>query len=170
MLLTERAASLRSHPGQVSFPGGTVDPQDDGPVGAALREAAEETGLNPAGVEVVGLLPELYLHASDHRVTPVLAWWRAPSPVTAVDPAEVARVELVPVAELIDPGNRFSAVHPRGYRGPAFAVRGLAIWGFTAELLSRVLELSDLALPWDRSRVIPVARLDEASRAGGGGS
>ena len=72
LLLTERAHDMRSHPGQVSFPGGSLDPTDASPAAAALREAEEETGLDPAGVEVFAELPELWLPPSNFAVTPVL--------------------------------------------------------------------------------------------------
>lgn len=153
LLLIERAHALRSHAGQPAFPGGRVDPDDDGPVGAALREAAEETGLDPAGVDVLAALPELYLPPSDSLVTPVLAWWRSPGPVHVVDPAEVASVHRVRLADLLDPANRLRLRHPSGHVGPAFTVHGLLVWGFTAGLLSRLLELSGLERPWDRGRV-----------------
>jgi 8-oxo-dGTP pyrophosphatase MutT (NUDIX family) len=149
VLLTERAMSLRAHPGQVSFPGGSVDPGDAGPVAAALREAQEEVGVDPAGVDVVLTLPELYLAPSSNVVTPVLAWWTAPAPVAPVDAAEVAAVARVPVADLLDPAQRFTATHPAGYRGPAFDAGGMFVWGFTALLLSTLFELAGIATEWD---------------------
>jgi 8-oxo-dGTP pyrophosphatase MutT (NUDIX family) len=152
VLLTERAATMRSHPGQVSFPGGALEVDDDGPVGAALREATEETGLDSSGVEVLGQLPSLFLPPSGFVVTPVLAWWRSPSAVSVVDEAEVARVVRAPLAELLEPANRFVSRHPSGYLGPAFRVQGLYVWGFTAGLLSRLLALAGLERPWDSSR------------------
>jgi 8-oxo-dGTP pyrophosphatase MutT (NUDIX family) len=154
VLLTQRADTMRKHPGQVSFPGGGQDPSDGGPVDAALREAREETGLDPRGVDVLGQLPPLYLPPSGFVVTPVLGWWRTPSPVRVVDPAEVAAVVRVPLRELLDPANRSSVCHPSGYVGPAFEVRGLFVWGFTAGLLSRVLALAGLERPWDRGRLV----------------
>ncbi len=154
VLLTQRADTMRSHAGQVSFPGGSLDPDDDGPVDAALREAHEEAGVRRDGVDVLGELPSLFLPPSGFVVTPVLAWWREPSPVAAMDPTEVARVERVPLAELLDPDNRVTARHPSGYLGPAFTVQGMFVWGFTAGLLSRVLDLAGLAPPWHRERVV----------------
>lgn len=153
VLLIERAHDMRSHAGQVAFPGGAVDPEDSGVVEAALREAVEETGLDPAGVEVFGTLPALFLPVSDFVVTPVLGWWREPSPVGVVDPAEVASVHRVPLADLLDPANRFRVSHPSGFVGPAFGVAGLLVWGFTAGLLDRMLRLAGWELPWDPTLV-----------------
>jgi 8-oxo-dGTP pyrophosphatase MutT (NUDIX family) len=154
VLLIERSAHLRSHPGQPAFPGGAVDPGDDGPVGAALREAAEETGLDPLGVDVLTTLPALWVPPSGFAVVPVLAWWRTPGAVRAVDPAEVAAVVRVPLADLTEPANRCRVRHPSGYVGPAFRVGELLVWGFTAGLLDRLLTLGGFDRPWDRSRVL----------------
>ncbi|MFZ5870416.1 MAG: NUDIX hydrolase [Actinomycetota bacterium] len=156
LLLIERAATLRAHPGQAAFPGGAVDDGDDGPVGAALREAAEETRLDPSGVRVLGTLPELFLPPSGFVVTPVVGWWAEPSPVGVGDPAEVARVERVALDELLDPANRWTVRHPSGFVGPAFTVSGLFVWGFTAGLLSRLLAIAGLERPWDAGREHPL--------------
>ena len=166
VLLIERSHGMRSHAGQVAFPGGGVDPDDAGPVGAALREAREETGLEPSGVEVVGTLPALFLPVSDYVVTPVLAWWREPSPVTVVDTAEVASVHRVPLPELLDPANRFQSRHPSGFVGASFEVAGLLVWGFTAGLLDRLLRLAGWERPWDATRMqdLPADVLDRIDR------
>ncbi len=161
LLLTERASSLRSHAGQPSFPGGSLDPEDgdpegDGPPRAALREAQEETGLDPAGVQVFAVLPRLYIPVSGFVVSPVLGWWREPSPVGVVDPAETARVFSVTVADLTDPANRAMAVHPRGHLGPAFLVGSALVWGFTAGVIDRILHLAGWERPWDRERRVPL--------------
>ena len=156
VLLIERAHDMRSHAGQVAFPGGAVDPEDDHLVAAALREAQEETGLDPAGVEVLTELPALFLPPSGFVVTPVLAWWREPSPVSVVDTREVASVHRVPLAELLDPANRLQVTHPSGYIGPAFTVAGLLVWGFTAGLIDRLLRLAGWEQPWDRGRHMQV--------------
>ena len=167
VLIIERAHDMRSHAGQPAFPGGAVDEDDDGPVDAALREAEEETGLDPAGVDVLATLPSLWLPPSGFEVTPVLGWWRQPSPVTVRDPREVASVHRVSVSELVDPANRLSVRHPSGYVGPAFAVRGLLVWGFTGSLLSRLFALAEWDLPWDHERVqdLPERTLRQALRS-----
>ncbi len=159
LLLLERATSLREHAGQPSFPGGSLDPEDgdpegDGPLAAALREAEEETGLDPAGVQVFATLPRLYIPVSGFVVSPVLAWWREPSPVAPMDPGETARVFTVPVSDLTDPRHRGTAVHPSGYRGPCFEVAGTLVWGFTAGVIDRVLYFAGWEQPWDRDREI----------------
>lgn len=161
LLLMERASSLRSHAGQPSFPGGALDPEDgdpryDGPLRAALREAEEETGLDPAGVQLFGVLPKLYIPVSGFVVTPVLGWWREPSPVGVVDPNETARVFTVPVADLTDPANRATAVHPSGHKGPAFLVESALVWGFTAGVIDRLLHYSGWERPWDRNKQVPL--------------
>jgi 8-oxo-dGTP pyrophosphatase MutT (NUDIX family) len=166
VVLTERSHSMRSHAGQVSFPGGAVDPVDSGPVAAALREAQEEVGLEPAGVQVVAELPALYLPPSNFVVTPVLAWWAQPSPISVVDHLEVARVLRAPLTELTDPARRFTVSHPSGFVGPAFDVDGLLVWGFTAGLLSKVIELAGLERSWDRDdhRPLPAHLLGPPDR------
>ncbi|ALX66229.1 NUDIX hydrolase [Microbacterium sp. XT11] len=159
VLLQRRAATLSSHPGQVSFPGGRREPGDADAVATALREAQEETGLDPAGVEVLATLDELPLAASNHVVTPVLGWWRSPSRVAAVDHAETVEVFRVPVAHLLDPSIRFTSIITRmgrTWKGPAFDVDGTIVWGFTAMVLDALFDATGWALPWDRGVERPV--------------
>jgi 8-oxo-dGTP pyrophosphatase MutT (NUDIX family) len=166
VLLLQRADTLRKHAGQPAFPGGGIDPGDGGPVGAALREAAEETGVDPAGVTVLAEMPELYVAPSGYRVTPVVAWWHEPSTIAAGHPGEVASVARVPLAELADPANRLRVRTPSGYASPAFRARGMLVWGFTAGVLDRVLQIGGWELPWDESRVedLPTEVIDLAAR------
>jgi 8-oxo-dGTP pyrophosphatase MutT (NUDIX family) len=164
LLLTERAHDMRSHPGQVSFPGGSVDPTDASPVAAALREAQEEVGVDPAGVDVLGSLPELWLPPSNFAVTPVLAWWREESPVGVVDPREVHAVYRVPIEELLDPAHRITVTHPSGYSSPGFLIgddKDLILWGFTAGLINRLFDYVGLTREWDASvtRALPAYML-----------
>jgi 8-oxo-dGTP pyrophosphatase MutT (NUDIX family) len=162
VLLTQRSSAMRAHPGQVSFPGGTIDSGEQ-PEQAAIREAVEETGLDATGVQITGLLPDVYLPVSDFAVTPVIAWWHTVSAVGPVDPAEVARVARVPLAELAEPENRFRVRHPSGYVGPGFAAGGLFVWGFTAGLLDRLLAITGWERPWNPERYRPVPD-DDADR------
>lgn len=156
VVLTERASSLRSHAAQVAFPGGHLDPEDGGPVDAAVREAEEEAGVLPTSVEVVDELPALFMHPSQTSVTPVLGWWRRPHPIGVRDENEVARVVRADLDHLLDPANRFTVHGPGDYRGPGFDVDGLFVWGFTATLLDHVLDLAGLTRSWDPHRERPL--------------
>lgn len=153
LLLTERAPDLRSHAGQAAFPGGGVDAGDPGPVAAALREAREETGLDPSGVVPLVSVPALTIPVTGFAVTPVVAHWAHPSPVAVVDHGETAAVVRVPVAVLADPASRFRVLGPSGYTGPAFAAGGLLVWGFTAGLVDWMLSLGGWTRPWDTDDV-----------------
>ena len=157
VLLLRRAATLGSHPSQIAFPGGRLEAADAGPADAALREAVEETGVDPRGVDVLGTLPALPLPASNHLVTPVVAWWTRPSQVAAVDHDETVEVFRVPVADLLHPDNRAHTVHTAGaetLRIPAFTVEGRLVWGFTALVLSRLFDELGWAEPWNQGRVV----------------
>jgi 8-oxo-dGTP pyrophosphatase MutT (NUDIX family) len=153
VLLIERAQTMRNHAGQPAFPGGAVDPTDPSLSATALREANEEVGLDPASVALVGLLPTLWIPVSRFLVTPVLAWWRSPHEVHPVDAAEVARVSRLPVRDLVDPANRLRLRHPSGWIGPAFRIHDMLVWGFTAGVLSTLLELGGWSQPWPTDRV-----------------
>jgi 8-oxo-dGTP pyrophosphatase MutT (NUDIX family) len=163
LLLIQRSQGLRLHAGQPAFPGGSID-AGEGPVEAALREAAEEVGVDPEGVEVVGTLPEVYIPRTGFRVVPVLGWWRQPSAVAPVDAGEVAAVERVGVAELADPAVRLMVRVPDGRTSPAFRVRGMLIWGFTAGLVDRLLALAGWEEPWDRARVMDLSKVVDTPR------
>jgi len=138
VLLTERTTRLRNHPGQISFPGGRTEPQDAGPREAALREAREEIGLEPALVEVVGYLPD-HVVISGFRVTPVVGFVR-PQFTLLLDAEEVADTFEVPLSYIFEPANH----RPRRRRfGRGEAELELCdipygernIWGATAGML-----------------------------------
>jgi 8-oxo-dGTP pyrophosphatase MutT (NUDIX family) len=153
VLVLERAANMRSHAGQPAFPGGAADPGDGGPEQTALREAKEEVGLRPDTVTVITSLPRIWIPVSDFVVTPVLAWWHSPHPLTTLQAQEVARVARLKLADLADPANRLRVRHPSGWTGPAFAVGDMLVWGFTAGILTVLLDMAGWARPWDQSRV-----------------
>jgi 8-oxo-dGTP pyrophosphatase MutT (NUDIX family) len=177
VLVLQRAATLRNHAGQPAFPGGAADPGDAGPAATALREAQEEVDLDPASVTVLAQLPRLWIPVSDFVVTPVLGWWHRPHPVHSREPAEVAHVARLPVAELVDPANRVRVRHPSGWIGPAFQVRGMLVWGFTGGVLAALLEMGGWTRPWPQDRVVelppvaaepaPSAGTDEADEMAG---
>ncbi len=157
VLLLRRASTLRQHPGQIGFPGGGLEPGDADLSATAVREAVEETGLDPGGLELFAPLPELPLAVSNNLVTPVPAWWQHPSPVHAADVAETAEVFFASVGDLLDPANRRNVERVRGQRlprMPAFVVDGRLIWGFTAILLSGLFDTLGWTREWDASRLI----------------
>lgn len=136
VLLTQRTAHLRDHPGQISFPGGRAEPEDPSPAHTALREAEEEVGLLPAHIEIAGYLPE-YRTSTGFSVTPVVAVVRPPFDLHP-DPFEVAEVFEVPLAFLLDPANHQQ--HSLHYRGKlrsyyAMPYGDYFIWGATAGMI-----------------------------------
>lgn len=151
-----RSRDLRSHSGQPAFPGGGAEPDDDTLITTALREAQEETGVNPVDVTVLGLLPRLFVPVSGFVVTPVVGYWHHPGPIYPADPLEVASVHRIPIADLVNPANRVRWRHPRGYMGPGFEVDGVLVWGFTAQLIDDLLRLLSWDEPWDQSRKVEV--------------
>ena len=106
---------MRSHAGQPSFPGGAIDLNDKDAISAALRESEEEVGLKSETVEVIGLLPELWLPPSNYQVTPVVAWWRQPHVISPQSVEEVVRAENISLIDLADPANRARVRHKSGY-------------------------------------------------------
>ncbi|THV27731.1 CoA pyrophosphatase [Glycomyces paridis] len=155
VLLQQRAATLRHHPGEVAFPGGAADPGDADAAATALREAAEELAVDPASVAVGATLPPLWIPVSGFAVTPVLALWRRPHTVAPQAASEVAAAHQVPLALLADPAARGTVRYPSGRGGPGFRVAGVPlIWGFTAGVLSWLLELGGWSVPWDSDRTM----------------
>jgi 8-oxo-dGTP pyrophosphatase MutT (NUDIX family) len=144
VILTERPKTMRRHPGQISFPGGRIDPGDDGPVAAALREAEEEIGLPPAAVEVIGIA-DVYRTITGFEVTPVIGVVPPDLPLTP-HPGEVESMFEAPLRFLLDPARQETRTAEfRGQTRSYYEIdwEGRRIWGATAAMLvnlSRRLE------------------------------
>ena len=145
VILTERPKTMRKHPGQISFPGGRIDPEDDGPVAAALREAQEEIGLSPGAVDVIGTA-DLYRTITGFEVTPVIGVVPPGLPLTP-SPGEVADMFEAPLRHLLDPARQETrTVEFQGRQRSYYEIdwQGRRIWGATAAMivnLTRRLEL-----------------------------
>ena len=146
LLLTRRTDHLRDHAGQISFPGGRVEPEDDGPVATALRETEEEIGLSRAYVRVIGQLP-IYSTVTAFQVTPVVALVQ-PGFTLTLDSFEVAEAFEVPLAFLMDPAHHrhhrfeFAGAERRFLSMPwQHAEREYFIWGATAAMLRNLYRL-----------------------------
>lgn len=153
LFLVQRAEHLRHHPGEISLPGGRIEDDDADEAAAALRELAEETGIDPAAVEVLGRLTPQLVPVSRNVVTPVLGWSDAVGDATAVEPGEVVHTIRVPVADLLDPAAR-ATVRIVDRRTPGFATPSGWVWGFTGLLLDRVFTELGWTRPWDPAREV----------------
>jgi 8-oxo-dGTP pyrophosphatase MutT (NUDIX family) len=141
LLLTQRREHLSRHAGQIAFPGGRIDASDRDAVAAALREAEEETGLDPAFVEPLGFL-DGYMTVTSYHVTPVVALVRSGFTVSPQED-EVARVFEVPLEFLMTPGNH--ETHSRDWQGRprlyyAMPYEGNYIWGATAGMIRNLYQ------------------------------
>jgi len=153
LLLVRRQSRLRRHAGQVAFPGGRIEPVDQSPEAAALRETVEETGLDVSVVTPVRVLPPWWLRRSSDLITPILGSAAELCFTSKPDPNEVAEVLHISIRDLIDPRNRFVVRSPSGFLAEAFEVGDVFIWGFTARLLAHLCRLGGLEQPWDDTRV-----------------
>jgi 8-oxo-dGTP pyrophosphatase MutT (NUDIX family) len=136
LLLTQRTEHLRDHAGQICFPGGRIEAGDDGAAAAALREAEEEIGLDPARVCVLGRLPP-YQTVTGFRIEPVVGWISQPFELRP-DPLEVAEAFEVPLQFVLDPENHRRQSYRRGSLTRGYYVlpyEGRFIWGATAGIL-----------------------------------
>lgn len=162
LLLTVRASTLRHHAGQAAFPGGASDPDDDGPVATALREAQEETGIDVARLHPLATMERTFIAPSRFHVVPVLAYSPDPGPVNVINEAETAIVARVPVRAFINPANRLTVYRSalgRRWAGPAFLLNQMLVWGFTGQVISAVLDVAGWAQPWDAD---DIRELDDA--------
>ena len=142
VLLTQRTNHLRDHAGQISFPGGRMDPEDQSPNDTALRESQEEIGLDPKRVEIIGHLPQ-YLTVSGYSVTPVVGLVQAQAEYV-LDEFEVADVFEVPLSFLLDPANHQVRVwqsEQGGRRFYSMPYENRFIWGATAGMLRNLYHL-----------------------------
>ncbi len=150
VILTQRTAHLRDHAGQISFPGGRMEPDDPDPAATALRETGEEIGLSPAHCRILGEL-NTYDTVTGYRVHPVVAWVEPPIAFRP-DPFEVADVFEVPLSFVVDPANHRRDSKMRGDQRRHFWVlpyEDRYIWGATAAMLvnfSRLLNGAEGAL------------------------
>ena len=142
VLLTQRTNHLRDHAGQISFPGGRMDPEDQSPNDTALRESQEEIGLDPRRVEIIGHMPQ-YLTVSGYSVTPVVGLVQAQAEYV-LDEFEVADVFEVPLSFLLDPANhqvRLWQSEQGGRRFYSMPYENRFIWGATAGMLRNLYHL-----------------------------
>lgn len=143
LVLEERGHALRSQPGQFALPGGGVDPGDRDEIHTALREAQEETGLDPSAVEVLGAFAGIPMPWRSQHVTPVLAWTPERPDLRAQDPIEVERVVWAPlqgVDSLTDPSRHYRGLLDGRPVGPVFDLpEGAFVWGFTAMIIEQAL-------------------------------
>ncbi len=142
VLLTQRTSHLRDHAGQISFPGGRMDPEDQSPNDTALRESQEEIGLDPKRVEIIGHMPQ-YLTVSGYSVTPVVGLVQAQAEYV-LDEFEVADVFEVPLSFLLDPANhqvRLWQSEQGGRRFYSMPYENRFIWGATAGMLRNLYHL-----------------------------
>ena len=150
LLFTERSRELRAHSGQISFPGGRIDPGDTTDVAAALRESYEEVGLRSEHVEVLGQLDDSptstgFVIAPVVGVVSPLAFTAAGRYPWTPSPAEIAALHELPLRDFLEPKNL--RVEQREFRGNLYdvhwyTVRGTVVWGATARLVHDLLELS----------------------------
>ena len=156
VLLTERAHHMRIAPRAGLLPGRHASTPARRPIEAAVREAQEEVGLDPAEIEVFGELPELWLPPSNFAVTPILGYWRHRGEVSVVSPDEVHAIHHVAIADLLDPANRINVRHPSGWLGPGFLIgpdRDVILWGFTAGIIARLFDFVGWSREWDTDQV-----------------
>lgn len=158
LILTRRADGLSTHKGQVAFPGGGMEPEDDGPVDTASREAHEEIGLCHEHIDVLGLLDDFPTVDGEIAVTPVVAKLET-LPELCADPEEVARIFTIPLDSLREPG-RWEARHIEKYERKLpiyfFEHDGETLWGLSAYMVLHLLDACRLGVPFE----LPDAKIE----------
>lgn len=149
VLLTHRTPTMRNHSGQIAFPGGMREPYDAGPIDTAVREATEETGLDPETITPLAVMQPLYIQRSSIAVVPVLAYWHSPHHVHPAT-GENDWVHPVSIPHLVNPESRM-AVEFLGWSGPAFIVGTMVLWGFTGGVIDTLLRTAGWEKPWNRT-------------------
>jgi 8-oxo-dGTP pyrophosphatase MutT (NUDIX family) len=151
LVLTKRSAHLPRHPGEISFPGGLIDPQEE-PSAAALRESREELGLEPADIELLGALPPVHTHVSGILIVPFVGWMRK-EPGYAPNADEIEEVLEFPLDRLAQSGRQQEMeIDGTVFHTYVYDMDGWVIWGATARILWSFLEL---VRPWSRGRPEP---------------
>jgi 8-oxo-dGTP pyrophosphatase MutT (NUDIX family) len=156
ILFVERPTTMRTHAGQIAFPGGAADPEDADLAATALREATEETGIEASRLQPLATLERMFIPPSGFHVVPVLAYAAEPGPVTVVDEAETALVAWVPVRAFVNPQNRITVYRSENTRrtaGPAFLLNEMLVWGFTGQVIAAMLDVAGWTVPWDTDNV-----------------
>jgi 8-oxo-dGTP pyrophosphatase MutT (NUDIX family) len=144
LLFTRRSKNLAKHKGEISFPGGSRDPGDSSLAMTALREAHEEIGVDPTGVEILGVLSPVFVSVSNFLITPQVGWLGKDLPPLVLNQAEVAELIKAPLAALANPDiyhteiwSRFGSSHMVHF----FEYGPYLIWGATARVLFSLLSL-----------------------------
>jgi 8-oxo-dGTP pyrophosphatase MutT (NUDIX family) len=142
ILYFERTHDVLDHKGEICFPGGSFESGDAGAAGAALREAFEELALPPDGVQILGMLDDVETHVSNFTVTPVVGFISG-RPELQPDPLEVARIIMVPLARLLEPG--VASVHTQERDGKtrriyAYTFDGNRVWGATGRITHSLID------------------------------
>ncbi|MCX5868953.1 MAG: CoA pyrophosphatase [Proteobacteria bacterium] len=143
LIFTQRTETVSTHKGEISFPGGAIDPEDGGPRQAALREAEEELCLSPRQVTVLGLLDDI-VTLSRYRITPVVGMVRAPFSLCP-NPREIEKVFEIPVGKFLDPRifRKEDQIEFQGQSYPVyyFSLPEVTVWGATAKILKQFLTI-----------------------------
>jgi 8-oxo-dGTP pyrophosphatase MutT (NUDIX family) len=148
VVLTRRAERLSRHPGEIAFPGGLVEDSDESLRAAAVRECAEELGIDPVALEVAGALEPVHTFVSGILVVPFVGFFDAP-PALVPDPFEVAEVLEFPLGHLDQAEATVEWTREDGtYRGYAYEMEGATIWGATGRMLHELLVLVREGAPW----------------------